>query len=189
MEANEPYPIERLGYRWGRDELDPQRKAYYEANPVHEAFYDPTMVLFAVDSHGGVVYAFQLNGTDDPPVYTWDDDQVWIRQGDTFSRYIFLCVWVALSEQVTFHATAFSLQIAVDDLALLHQELEPVRPALEASPVLRFQRGDQYLAIEPYFTPGTMYWRLSAATREGLEALERSVLRCRYSDLTTRFAR
>ncbi len=188
-EADEPYPIERLGYRWGRDELDPQLKAYYELNPMAEAFYDPTMILFMVDNHGGVVYAFQIDASDDPPVFTWDDSQMWTRQGDTFSRFIFLLVWEALAAEVAFQATARSLPIAASDLALLREELDPVRPALAGSPVLRFQRDDQFLVIAPFDTPGTLYWRVSAATEEGLEALERTVLRCRYSDLNPRFAR
>lgn len=81
-EADEPYPVEKLGEPWGRDAASP----------------DPAMLPFMADNHGGVAYALGLDGSDDPPVSARDDGGVWVRQADTSSRYLYILVWSALAE-------------------------------------------------------------------------------------------
>ena len=164
--VDESCPIEQMGEMPERDEL----------NPRPAAFYDPAMLRFMCDNHGGVVYAIRLDGSADPPVYTWDDDQVWIRQGDTFSRYLFIIVWSGLADQAAFHRAAFSGPLASSDLGLLGEELDEVPPALRDSPVRRFERDDQRLVIAP-FSVATLHWYLSAETAGGMEALVRTVWR------------
>ena len=154
----------------------PRREARGALGP-DAASPDPGMLPFMADNHGGVAYAFGLDGTDDPPVAARDDGGVWLRQGDTFSRYLYIMVWAALAERAPFRSDAAGPAGVLVNLEVLRGELDPVTPALHASRVLRFRREDRYLTIAPD-PPDATRWSLGASTAEGLEALLRTVARC-----------
>jgi hypothetical protein len=173
---------DRIGEKTPWDHDDAVHRALYG-----DAYDDPLMVPFLVETAGVFQLAFTLDDSDDPPVFAWWHRNAWELWAESFSRCLYLWVWDHIGHYRYFrqHRKRY-IVVAVEpgvrdtDLQLLRAHLEEVPRALRIDRTYRFQRGDQQLTIRPYGIgrPREMTWVLEADSAAGVEELIRTVWPC-----------
>ena len=139
------------------------------------------LVVFRYENQGVCVWAFGIDGSDDPPVYVDVDSQFksWIKCAPTFSEHLYAWMWD--------YAKVFTKELLVQaqNEPLSETALDILRGNLDTGPVTygwpghtqyRFSKGDQRLLI--WASANQADWWLTADREESLQALIESVRSC-----------
>lgn len=135
------------------------------------------LLVFRYENQGVCTWAVRLDESDDPPVVVSYDCalQTWHQSADTFTDYVYTCVW-----DCTLVLTDDELVIQAQNDPVSETTLQSLRRLFAAGVTThgwpwhtqyRFERGDQYLLI--WAGEGQADWFLSADSERSIsEALE-----------------
>jgi hypothetical protein len=131
------------------------------------------MLLIIVENQGVCLWTVQLNGSDDPPVYSRvnEDNQTWQLCDVTFSQFVFNRLWDWLHwEQMLWHTAP---PLAHNTLRLLREHFfkHPSSCVFTDTYVYRFQRETQCIQIRVNLELGNSLWRLRADSNANLAQL------------------
>jgi hypothetical protein len=138
------------------------------------------LLAFRIENQGVCVWAVKLDRSDDPPVMV-DVDRlgVWQPCAQSFSQFVYCCVWDCGEEPKGIEAVQAQAQpIAEQDLCWLHTHFVegPRTYGFPGDTQYRFSRKDQKALI--WAGDSQADWMLSAGSAESLEELLRTVWRC-----------
>jgi hypothetical protein len=131
------------------------------------------MLLIIVENQGVCLWTVQLNGSDDPPVYSRvnEDNQTWQLCDVTFSQFVFNRLWDWLRwEDMLWHTAP---PLAPNSLRLLREHFfeHPSSCVFTDTYVYRFQRETQCIQIRVNLEMGNSLWRLRADSDANLAQL------------------
>jgi hypothetical protein len=136
------------------------------------------LLLFKRENQGVCAWAIHLNGTDDPPVVVDVDTQFrsWVPCADSFSQYVYSCVWD--HSQVIQNTYSEDLLLQAQNRPLSKEALEFLRVHFQAELVTygwpgemqyRFLNGDQRILI--WANPKQADWQIVADSEQSLARL------------------
>ncbi len=170
--SNDDWPLEVR-------ELGVPRKDTHGGGPHDLLARD--LVAFRYENQGVCVWAFGLDGTDDPPAYVDFDSQfkTWTRCSPTFSERLYAWIWDYAKVLTN------DLLVQAQNKPLSETALSILRSNLDAGPETfgwpghtqyRFSKGDQKLLI--WASDDQADWWLTADREESLQALIEAVRQC-----------
>ncbi len=139
------------------------------------------LVVFRYENQGVCVWAFGMDGTDDPPVYVDFDSQfkTWTKCAPTFSEHLYAWMWDYAKVLTT------DLLVQAQNKPLSETALGILRGNLDSGPETygwpghtqyRFSKGDQRLLI--WASDDQADWWLTADREESLQVLIETVRHC-----------
>jgi hypothetical protein len=136
------------------------------------------LLLFRWENQGVCAWAINLDGSDDPPVVVDVDTQFrsWVPCANSFSEYVYSCVWDYALVMASSHSEALLVQaqngpLSNDTLHFLktHFQTELVTYGWPGQTQYRFFDADQRILI--WADEGQADWHLIADTAEALGRL------------------
>lgn len=139
------------------------------------------MIVFRYENQGVCVWAFGLDGSDDPPVYVDFDSQfkTWTKCAPTFSEHLYAWMWdyaTVLTKDLLIQAQ--NRPLSETALGFLKENLE-VGPETYGWPgrtQYRFSSGDQRILI--WASEDQADWWLTADDEDSLGQLSQNVWQC-----------
>jgi hypothetical protein len=119
------------------------------------------------ENQGVALWCLRLDGSDDPPVVVYDDDQRVKSWADAFSRFTADWVWADLAWAYDLLLRARAVPLGPTDLARLRAAFQEQAPITSCTSVHIFRRADAVLRIWER-TPEHTYWCLRAQTPTAL---------------------
>ncbi|MBN9387050.1 MAG: hypothetical protein J0I20_03275 [Chloroflexi bacterium] len=160
-------------------------------NPMHEeirgkAYFKPNFFTFFYENEGVYELAFELDGSDDPPVwfegdgpydYSYRDrKKSWIKVDDHFSSFFFNWVWSHLYYNFGLTIVGTSDKFTADDLSFLQSALREVKPLFDN--LHHFEGADSHLQISRYYDADEFVWWLDADSANAIYKLAKIVVQC-----------
>jgi hypothetical protein len=155
-----------------REPYDDEEDFYDEP----EEYYDQSLLAFLLENQGVFEMSFRLDGSDDPPVWVWDDDHIWREVDKSFSRFIYIWIWDFLYYRSHYIMTADGARPSPVDLSILRTHLKEVLPDAEHH-LHCFEGVGQHLKIDLSYDD-KIVWRLETASAETLYDLAKIVIQC-----------
>jgi hypothetical protein len=139
------------------------------------------LVVFRYENQGVCVWAFGLDGTEDPPVYVDFDSQfkTWAKCAPTFSEHLYTCVWdYALVLTRDLLVQGQNPPVSETALSFLRENFDigPETYGWPGHTQYRFSRRDQRILI--WASEGQADWWLTADREESLSDLIDKVRPC-----------
>lgn len=141
------------------DERDEWLQAkWYEIGDRTPTEY-PT-IPFLFENQGIFVACLLMDGSDDPPVITWDDDMKWKRWNEHFSEFVLAWIWRYLHRfsQSQSHLYAYDDTFTEENVSFLYQNFKFQEPLYTPSKIYTFQRDDQRIQVWDRGKYQTNYW-------------------------------
>lgn len=139
------------------------------------------LVVFRYENQAVCVWAFGVDGTDDPPVYVDVDSQfkTWTKCAPSFSEHIHAWMWdhaKVLTKDLLVQAQ--NKPLSTNALGFLRENLEigPETYGWPGHTQYRFSNGDQRLLI--WASEDQADWWMTADRKESLKALIEKVRHC-----------
>lgn len=140
-----------------------------------EKYYDQKMLAFLLENQGVFEMSFLLDGSEDPSVWIWDDDQIWRQIDQRFSHFIYSWIWNSLYYRSPYRIIAKGNEPSPKDLSILRSHLKEV--FLESNHLYCFEGVNQHLTINLSYKNKVVWW-LETASSEALYSLAKVVVQC-----------
>jgi SMI1 / KNR4 family (SUKH-1) len=153
-----------------------QRSQQWQASFERQAAPHPTLP-FLIENQGVFICAVHLDGSDDPPVKVWDDDEHWKLWSDHFSSFICGWVWDHLYQMEDCVLRADNDVLSAADLAFLRTAFTEVSLPYPSITIYHFRDQDHFLHVWKRNDEDANWW-LRASFQESLLDLARRVWQC-----------
>jgi hypothetical protein len=153
-----------------------QYSQHWQGSLGQRAATYPTLP-FLMENQGVFICAIHLDGSDDPPVKVWDDDEHWKLWSDHFSDFVCGWVWDHLYWTKKCVLRADNDALSTSDLVFLHTAFMEISLPYPSTTIYHFRKQDQFLHIWKRSDGATDWW-LRASTQESLLDLARRVWQC-----------
>jgi hypothetical protein len=139
------------------------------------------LVAFRYENQGVCVWAFELDGTDDPPAYVDFDSQfkTWTKCAPTFSEHLYAWIWdyaKVLTKDLLIQAQNKPLSATAIEFLRGHLDMGFKTYGWPGHTQYRFSKGGQRLLI--WASDDQADWWLTADREESLQALIETVRHC-----------
>jgi hypothetical protein len=139
------------------------------------------LVVFRYENQAVCVWAFGLDGTEDPPVYVDFDSQfkIWTRCTPTFSEHLYAWMWdyaLVLTREPLIQAQNRPVTEAALSFLKENLDIGPETYGWPGHTQYRFSKGDQRILI--WASEGQADWWLTADREESLVNLIDKVRHC-----------